>query len=132
MKPLLVASIPHMGTMFTLDLLPGKWAPLPGPLESDHKYFCHFSEPHAPNVIGRCFTIVPMRHYPCVQDSWRRRGMDLTELARQWDRMLELRGVFFLPIDQPESRDQCLQELSAEIGTELKTDWRPTNSMRAQ
>jgi hypothetical protein len=127
MQPLLVASIPHTGTMFTLNLLPGKWAALPGAIEPDRKYFCHFSEPHAANVIGKCFTIVPLRHYLSVQDSWRRRHMDLDELRRQWDHMLDLRGVFFLPIDRPGARDRRLKELSAELGVELKTDWVATN-----
>jgi len=129
MKPLLVASIPHTGTMFTLDLLPGRWAPLPGPLETDRKYFCHFSEPHAHRIIGKCFTIVPIRQYSAVRESWRRRSMDLVDLDRQWDRMLELRGVFFLPIDIPVERDERLGALSATLGVRLKTDWQPTNAL---
>lgn len=129
MTPLLVASIPHTGTMFTYYLMPGKRGGLPGPVLEGHKYVCHLSEPHATEAMSRCFTVVPLRQYAQVRASWERRGLDLEQLEEKWDQMTSLRDVFFLPIDTTD-RERRLAELSREIGVTLRTDWRPANSIR--
>jgi hypothetical protein len=115
--------------MFTLDLLPGRQGFLPGPVEQGQKYFCHLTEPHAGTAMQQCFTVVPLREYDEVAASWKRRGMNPSILERQWRAMRALSGVHFLQIDAPD-RDEQLARLSAALGVSLKTDWKPTNSVR--
>ncbi len=124
MRPLLVLSVPHTGTMFTFDLLPWKRGQWPI-LKLDHRYWAHLREPNALVIATQAFTIVPLRSYERVQFSWARRGMDLEDLKRQW---IEIHKVdaFFLPLDS-DDRDQRLEQLSQMLGTPLKTDWQPTN-----
>lgn len=129
MQPLLVLSIPHTGTLFTLYLLPGRRGAWPGPFECDRKYFCHLRDPYAEQARQECFTVVPVRHFQEVKASWIRHGMDLDELLSQWNELFSLRDVFFLPIDTPD-REEQLSRLSKALGVQLLTEWRPTNSVR--
>jgi hypothetical protein len=125
MRPLLVLSIPHTGTMFTYDLLPGQHGGrevLP-----DHKYWRHLTEPDAMEFKSQCFTVVPLRHRAAVEHSWLRRRLDLRELDRQWGLMRTLTDVFTLSIDDPVCRDSQLARLSQRLEYPLNTDWRPTN-----
>lgn len=130
MQPLLVLSIAHTGTMFTLDLLPGRRGAWPGPFESGRKYFCHVTDPHATQARQQCFMVTPLRRYQDVKASWTRNLMDTRDLARQWFELFSLKDVFFLPIDRPE-RDDQLEKLSGHLGVPLHTDWKPVHSMRA-
>jgi len=123
---ILVASIPHTGTMFTFGLLPFPWGNVLEDPKPGYKYQLHLNEPRPGLVSQRmqqCFTIVPLREYAAVRVSWERRRLDTQELDRQWSEMLKLRDVFFFQIDAPD-REARLGELSRELGVPLVTDWR--------
>lgn len=127
MQPLCVLSVPHSGTFFTYYLLPGKHAKLE--IEEGHKYFSHVTDPNHIRFFSKCKIIVPLRQYSEVQASWIRRKLDLTELANAWSYLLDLKNVFWFPIDTLE-RDMRLKDLSKELGVDLKTDWKPVHSIR--
>lgn len=109
-------------------LLPGFHAKLD--IKEDHKYIAHVTDPMHVLYLDRCRVIVPLRQYSAVEASWKRRGLDLDELAEAWDYMLSLKDVFWFPIDTP-VREYRLRALSRELGVELKTDWKPVNSLGA-
>ena len=101
MKPLLVASLQHTGTMFVYDLLPGLHGSF-HTIEEGHKYRAHYGEPGLAEMMEKCFTIVPRRSYFQVVRSWKRRNMDMRELYSQWGWYYSLKDVFFLQIDSPD------------------------------
>lgn len=129
MRPLLVLSIPHSGTMFALDLLPGRRGSWPGPFRDGQKYFCHLDDPFRRDAMRHCFTVVPLRCYERIKESWERRGINTDDLLRQWNEIGALQEVFFLPLDIPE-REAALERLSNLLDVRLKTNWKPVNSMR--
>jgi len=131
MKPLLVVSVPHSGTMFTWNLLPGKRGHFPSAVCSGfrdgYKYYAHVLEPGLDTGLRECFVVVPTR--AGMADSWARRGMSQSELAMQM-RLIDGIDGFRLPLDGKD-RDSRLAQLSELIGVTLSTDWRPIHSVRA-
>lgn len=131
-KSVLVASIMHTGTMFVMDSVLGGFVrrmPQEEPIPRC-KYQIHLSEPDQELLsrrMNQCVTITPLRERSAVECSWRRRGMDLRELDRQWEKMLARENVFRLQIDAPD-RDEKLSELSDLLEVPLSTDWAKTNS----
>lgn len=121
-------SIQHTGTFFLYDHVFHNWAParnVPN-LGSGEKYRLHIDEPGR-FPIGEFITIVPLRNYDAVRESWRRRGLNTDILDRQWAMILTA-NAFFLHIDAAE-RDEQLKRLSVLIGYELSTDWAVINSI---
>lgn len=125
MKPLLVASVPHCGTFFTYDLLPGRHGSTANSLEAGRKYWGHIGEARCEELIPQCLAITPLRRYEDVKRSWTRRGLSLAKLHDLWDRMLSL-PLYRFQIDGAD-RDEQLNRLSELIGTRLVTDWTPVN-----
>lgn len=129
MMPLLVASVPHTGTMFTYDLLPGKPAAINQGLKEDHKYVGHVDDVTIQEAASKCFTIIPMRSRDAVQESWRNRGMNTKRLEELWlilDRD-EFSTAIRFHIDNVVIRNRQLRQLSDILGCPLMTDWKPTN-----
>jgi hypothetical protein len=127
MRPLLVASLQHTGTMFVYDLLPGRHGDF-HKMEPDHKYRAHYGEPGLAEAMEKCFVIVPHRRYAAVRESWARRKMDLKELDLQWKWYDTLENVFFLHIDDIRFRDLQLNVLSDLLEVPLSTSWKPLHS----
>lgn len=126
MKPPLVLSVPHTGTMFTFDLLPGTRGHLRDGIKEGYKYWTHIGEAGARDAARQCFTVVPMRKFSAVRESWLRRGMDVQRLYSLWTELATVSADFVLQIDSPD-RDAQLNALSVLIGMPLATDWQPTN-----
>ena len=131
MRPLLVLSVPHSGTMFTLSLLPSRNGYVPHALangfEKGRKYWAHLREPRAIEAAENCFTVIPVRSALAMRRSWERRKMDPKDLERQLSDIESVPG-FRLPLDTP-NRDEELRRLSGLLGVTLCTDWRPINSL---
>lgn len=113
---ILVASLWHTGTWFTFDLLPVPYT---------HKRQIHLDQ--CVDMSG-CKTIVPLRHPDAVATSWASRGLDVSMLERQWERMTQLQGVFFFPVDGKD-REKRLADLSAWLELPLETNWQPMNKL---
>jgi hypothetical protein len=113
--------------MFLFDLLPGVPGRGTGPYLDGHKYYCHVREPRLASVMRQCVTIAPLRERHEVEASWLRRGM--RGLESQWEELQRLPIDFRLQIDGAD-RDSRLGELSKMLGVQLRTDWKPSNSVR--
>jgi hypothetical protein len=128
---ILVASIFHTGTFFTMNLLPLKHACVFDEPQPDCKYQLHLSDPDQALLRKRmrqCKTIVPLRHPDAVASSWLARGLSIKKLEMEWAQMTLLNDVFFFPVDA-EDRDARLKELSSLIQLPLATNWVPTNNL---
>lgn len=133
-RSILVASIPHTGTFFVLDsiLKDYKWQmfevePIPGCKMHRH-LFQLGDEDLLSTRVKQCFTIVPLREYAKVEETWQRNGMNIEVLKQSWDKLYTLKDVHFLKIDSPD-RDTELKRLSQVLGHSLTTDWAISNSM---
>lgn len=126
LKPLLVLSVPHSGTMFTLDLLPGRRGVL-GDYAPGRKYFVHLREPQAQEAYENCFTIVPVRHTSSMVESWKKRGLSIVDLRDQLASIRQLKKAYFLQIEGP-FREDSLKQLSQLLECELTTDWVRVNA----
>lgn len=133
---IIVASIPHTGTFFVADHLLGHLNRVP--IGCDHEntvQVVHFNEPaieQAWALIDRYPTIVPKREFSAVQESWRRRGLDLDELETLWRSVFPLRypNMLLLQIDGPD-RERQLQNIEQRIGHPLSTSWPVVNQLVA-
>lgn len=130
MKPILVLSIAHCGTFSALNMMPGRRGAWPGPFEEDRKYFCHLRDPFAITAIEQCFTVVPLRNYADVVESWRRDKLDLDELYSQWHEMMDLKNVYHLNLDSEVQREFQIRKISAALGVEITPDWTAYHSMK--
>lgn len=132
---IVVVSIHHTGTNFTMDEILRYW-------ESHHAEYelYNFGIPHGKarvHMETRFFklldfwcknacVIVPMRHPEKVIRSWIARNKRLEALAIQYD-ILKTRvdpyDPLYLPIDSPD-RERWLDRLRAKTGKPHRTDWR--------
>lgn len=134
---IVVASCPHSGSHFVVDLLGY-------PLRSEargnercqnlyHVYPGESLEIIKRHVDAGDTLVSPMRHPMAVAQSWANRGKPIAEhpvhqpmieLFRNLIDIVDKWGVTYLPLDVPD-RDRWLKRLGERIGAELKTDWRP-------
>lgn len=122
---ILVPTIPSTGTHFMRDHL----------LEYEHKFVEHIwpdqMDRWADRMQGTKSIIVPLRHPSKVALSWKAREhfgrppvMDLPMWWRRLVGMIDPARPYYLPIDQVELRDSCLEHINKNLALELRTDWR--------
>ena len=140
MPDVVLTSIPHTGTYFTIRLFTDAgftegslFYPARG---ESHIYHGHMLKPgqieRALELAREMPLIIPFRHPYRVEHSWNLRARPLDEMFRCYrtlvERFLPLKPLF-MPIDS-EQRVEHLKRLSAEVGVELSTDWSVVNGVR--
>lgn len=120
-----VLSIPHSGTHFAKSLF-------------NPEYLSHVFPDTVDEWIKGAreqdMVIVPLRHPFAILKSWKniRPGRIQAEMAHYFellervvDRELACGVPFYLPVDLPGERDDCLEAINIYAGREYKTDWQP-------
>jgi hypothetical protein len=140
MPDVVLTSIPHTGTYFTIKLFTDAGfseGSLFYPARGDaHIYHGHMLKPgqieRALELAREMPLVIPFRHPYRVEHSWHLRARSFDELLRCYrtfiDKFLPLKPLF-MPIDS-ERREEHLKRLSAEVGVTLSTDWGVVNGVR--
>lgn len=143
-----VLSVPHTGTRFTHNILrragfkQEQYANLKSlPVNEDKFIHHHFwGNPQKYNfeekfrVYGNIFeynhlpTIIPLRNYNAVEESYVYREKDLNDLRDGWNEMNRFLEkphpeVIFFRLDDPIHRDGDLLKISQLIGRDLHVNW---------
>lgn len=130
-KTVVLCTICHTGTIFFHNLL------------KEHYQAIGFSHVGRVGVIqvhisrkalddirdnrNRIELVTTIRNWDKVCESWRKRKRIEQELetARElWNRLLDLKPII---VSVDDDRERRLKELSAALGKELVTDWKPVN-----
>lgn len=117
-------TVPHTGTTFMEELFK----------KHNVKYHKkHFAYNHIPDKPGD-ITVSTIRDPLQTYESTVSRGRydekyhrAYQELNQEWENNP---GLFVIPIDKPDERDECLAKLSDQLGIDLKTDWTPVSTRR--
>lgn len=127
-----LSSIPHTGTWFTVRLFTERGFNEKGLFEKAEGDTIFLGHMMKEGQIGRAVQlsdymplVIPMRHPFRVEESWKRRGLDVSELVSCFQTLIERflpLEPYILPIDSPK-REEALQALSEGVGIDLKTDW---------
>jgi hypothetical protein len=128
----IVPTVPYTGTNFVAELFRGAGFEVLGltqkPCRDKYIRQCHLLKPTqsgAAALYARSMPVViPLRHPFRVEESWKRKGLDVGEMIRAFEVIEEqfLRfSPYFLPIDHNE-REDFLDSLRA-IDPDLHTDW---------
>lgn len=121
---ILVPTIPSTGTHFMRDHL----------LVNEQKVVDHIwpadMDRWADRMQGIKSIIVPLRHPWKVALSWKARESSgrppVIDLPMWWRNLvgrIDPVRPYYLPIDQVELRDSCLENINVNLDLELRTDW---------
>jgi hypothetical protein len=133
---IVVASVHHTGTNFVFQhLLNGmrqvgmghyRYVDEPMPAKSFTRIHCDMDQSGFLEWwLLRCECVVPMRHPVSVAESWKARGKDLANLARQWSTLktqVEPYEPSYLPLDV-EDKEKWLTEFNEKTGLNIHTQW---------
>lgn len=129
---MIVPTVPYTGTNFVCELFRASGYEVLGLTQrnSRPKYLrqCHLLKPTQTDAAaahaGVMPVVIPLRHPFRVEESWKRKGLDVAEMIRAFKAIEErfLRFCpYFLPIDHND-REEYLDSLRA-IEPDLQTDW---------
>lgn len=132
MAAVIVPTVPYTGTNFVCELFRMAGYEVLGltqrPGRAKYLRQCHVVKAGQADTAcsyGRVMPVViPLRHPYRVEESWRRKGLDVAEMVRAFrtiDERLTMFAPYFLPIDH-EFRGDYLDSLRA-IDPDLTTDW---------
>lgn len=139
MPDVVLISIPHTGTNFTIKLFAdngyeegGLFTPRSfGPMVRHGHMVKEGQIARAIELARTMLLVIPFRHPYRVEESWKRRGKSLAEMYDCYrtliDRFLPLNPVF-VPVDT-ERREEAVERLSSRLRTWLTADWSVVNSV---
>lgn len=129
---MIVPTVPYTGTNFVAELFRSAGHEVLGltqkPGRAKYIRQCHVLKPSqidaAEAHAGVMPVVIPLRHPFRVEESWKRKGLDIKEMIRAFktieERFLRF-APYFLPIDH-DRREEYLDSLRA-IDPDLQTDW---------
>ena len=134
---MILCSVQHTGTKFLRDMF-GEihHASFVEDIEPGTRYLRvgHISGGLISGILYRLKSdqaIVPLRHPRSVTESWRRRDKSIAELNYNFNLLfneIDKFNPFYLAIDS-NNRDRQLTQINKDLGLDLKTDWKPRNSV---
>lgn len=133
---IVMASIPHTGTNFTLRLFK-EMGYLDMTTNDKRQPGCvYHAHTHKPNLVESVLKLVnemplviPLRHPFVVEESWKRRTKPIDEMIRNF-KLLETfmtYDPYFLPVDS-ERREDALQAMRDGLNIPFETEWPIRNS----
>jgi hypothetical protein len=128
----IVPTVPYTGTNFVCELFRAAGFEILGlqqtPSRPKYLRACHLLKPTqivpACQLVRTMPAVIPLRHPYRVEESWRRKGLNVADMIRAFraaDECLTECKPYFLPIDH-ERREDYLDSLRA-IEPDLQTDW---------
>ncbi len=115
---ILIVSVPHTGTQFTLQLLRGK--------RPRTMHYWRMGANKARRLAGKYRMVIPLRHPLKVALTWKARGHhSLDMLAALWPSIIKGMDPYepcYLPLDVPD-REDYLAAMNAKFGLNVSTDW---------
>lgn len=129
----MLLSVPHTGTYLTIRLFAAcglrESTLVPARREENTIYHGHMLKGTqvgmGMKLAQQMPLVCPLRHPYRVEESWKRRGKDVGEMAACFriymDKFLPL-GPYIVPVDSP-MRDEAIRRMSDGLGMELKPDW---------
>lgn len=131
-----LVSVPHTGTKFTVRLLTQQGFREAGLFEKPHRrtiYQGHMLKEgqiqRGLELAERMPLVCPLRHPYRVELAWRKRGKSIEELLTGFRTLVERfipAGAHIFPVDS-HMRSEALHSFSESIGEQIETDWAPVN-----
>ena len=138
---LIIASVPHSGSHFLIDLIDYTVLPdesmLSHAVERNQRFY-RFHHVYGGESMewllkyGKLAPVIsPLRHPMAVAQSWKNRGKPIAEhavhapMVRLFHNLIELSKrvrMYFLPLDHPE-RERYLRRIAEVAGRNFKTQW---------
>lgn len=138
MPKVVLISVPHTGTWFTIRLFKGlnETNLVPSVIEDDTIYHGHMlkgTQVCAALRLAKMMPLVcPLRHPYRVEESWKRRGKDIAEMIECFriyqDKFIPL-DPYIMPVDSP-YRGEALLKMSLGLDVPFVTDWPVVNGKK--